>query len=208
HDNHTYDLVKLPKGKKVLENRWIYKIKQESNYASPRYKTRLVKKCVDFNEIFSPIVKMSSIKIVLSLATTFDLEVEQMNVKTTFLHGDLEEEIYMKQPNGFQVSRKEDCVQAQKELAWSKAGSMTVVQEKKNYKVIEEQDFENFNNFYNYYGIIHDNITPYSLEMNHKACLAYVRIPNLKRKILTSKAYECDSRVSTFTFVVITYCCA
>ncbi|RDY09065.1 hypothetical protein CR513_06625, partial [Mucuna pruriens] len=53
---------------------------------------------------------MSSIRIVLSLAATFDLEVEQMDVKTAFLHGDLEEEIYMKQPDGFQISGKEDYV--------------------------------------------------------------------------------------------------
>ncbi|RDX79965.1 hypothetical protein CR513_39546, partial [Mucuna pruriens] len=98
---------KLPKGKKVLENGWIYMVKQESNFASPRYKTRLVvkgfrqRKGVDFNEIFSPVVKMSSIRIVLSLAATFDLEVEQMDVKTTFLHGDLEEEIYMKEPDDY-----------------------------------------------------------------------------------------------------------
>ncbi|RDX90094.1 hypothetical protein CR513_28078, partial [Mucuna pruriens] len=94
HDNHTYDLVKLPKGKKVLKNRWIYK----------------KKKGVGFNEIISPVVKMSSIRIMLSLAIIFYLEVEKMDVKTTFLHGDLEEEIYMKQPDDFQVSGKEDYV--------------------------------------------------------------------------------------------------
>jgi len=110
-------LVKLPKGKKALENRWIYRVKQESNSTSPRYKARLVvkgfrqkKKGIDFNEIFSPVVKMSSIRIVLSLATTLDLEVEQMDVKTAFLHGDLEEEIYMKQPDGFLIEGKEDHV--------------------------------------------------------------------------------------------------
>ncbi|RDY07582.1 hypothetical protein CR513_08287, partial [Mucuna pruriens] len=91
HDNHTYDLVKLPNGKKVLENRWIYKVKQESNSAYPRYKARLVVK--GFRQ---------------RKAATFDLEVEQMDVKTTFLHGDLEEEIYMKQLDGFQISGKED----------------------------------------------------------------------------------------------------
>ncbi|RDX98306.1 hypothetical protein CR513_18796, partial [Mucuna pruriens] len=80
HDNHTCDLVKLFNGKKVVENRWIYKIK----------------KCVDFNEIFSLVGKMSSIRIVLSLVATFELEVEQVDVKITLLHGDLEEEIYMK----------------------------------------------------------------------------------------------------------------
>ena len=95
HDNHTYDLVKLPKGKRSLENRWIFRVKHESNFASLRYKARLVvkgfkqRKSVDFNEIFSPVVKMSSIRIVLSLVATLDLEVEQMDVKTAFLHGDL-----------------------------------------------------------------------------------------------------------------------
>lgn len=64
------------------------------------------RKDVDFNDIFSPIVKMPSIRIVLSLDATLDLEVEQMDVKMTFLHGDLEEEIYNKQPDDFQVKGK------------------------------------------------------------------------------------------------------
>nr|KYP77046.1 Retrovirus-related Pol polyprotein from transposon TNT 1-94 [Cajanus cajan] len=96
--------------------KWIFKVKQESNSTSPRYKARLVvkgfrqRKGVDFNEIFSPVVRMTSIRTVLSLAATLDLEVEQMDVKTTFLHGDLEEEIYMKQPDGFLIEGKEDYV--------------------------------------------------------------------------------------------------
>ena len=53
---------------------------------------------------------MTSIRFLLSLAATFDLEVEQMDVKTTFLHGDLNEEIYMKQPEGFLVKGKKDLV--------------------------------------------------------------------------------------------------
>ena len=68
------------------------------------------RKGVDFNEILSPVVKMSSIIIVLSWTSTLDLEVEQMDVKTVFLHGDLEEEIYMKQPDGFYVEGKKDYV--------------------------------------------------------------------------------------------------
>ncbi|RDX89639.1 hypothetical protein CR513_28615, partial [Mucuna pruriens] len=78
--------------------------KGKSNFAYPRYKARLVVKGVDFNEIFSPMVKMLSIRIVLSLAVTFDLEVEQMDRKTNSFM----EEIYMKQPDVFQISEKED----------------------------------------------------------------------------------------------------
>lgn len=102
HDNHTYDLVKLPKGKRALENRWIYRVKHDRNSNSPRYKAILVVEGfhkingVDFKDIFSPIVNMSSIRTVLSLTVILDLEVEHMDVKMTFLHGNLEEEIYIK----------------------------------------------------------------------------------------------------------------
>jgi hypothetical protein len=67
HKNHTYELVKLPKGKKVLKNKWVYRIKQEEHTSYPRYKARLVvkglsqRKGIDFDEIFSPVMKMTSI---------------------------------------------------------------------------------------------------------------------------------------------------
>ena len=116
HDNHTFDLVKLPKDRKALKNRWVFRVKHEDGNPVPRYKARLVvkgfnqKKGVDFDEIFSPVVKMSSIRVVLGLAASLDLEVEQMDVKTAFLHGDLDEEIYMEQPEGFEVKGKENYV--------------------------------------------------------------------------------------------------
>jgi transposase InsO family protein len=116
YENNTFELVKLPKGKKVLKNKWVYKVKTEENTSRPRYKARLVvkgfsqRKGIDFDEIFSPVVKMGSIRVVLGLAASLDLEVEQMDVKTAFLHGDLDKEIYMEQPEGFQVKGKEDYV--------------------------------------------------------------------------------------------------
>ncbi|PKI76595.1 hypothetical protein CRG98_002904 [Punica granatum] len=112
--NHTYDLVKLPQGKRALKNKWVYRLKTENS--GPRYKARLVvkgfnqKKGLDFEEIFSPVVKMSSIRVVLALAASLNLEIEQLDVKTAFLHGDLEEEIYMEQPEGFRVKGKEHLV--------------------------------------------------------------------------------------------------
>ena len=116
YDNETFELVKLPKDRKALKNRWIYRVKHEESSSSPRYKARLVvkgfsqKKGVDFEEIFSPVVKMSSIRVILGLVATLDLELEQMDVKTAFLHGDLEEEIYMEQPEGFIEKGKESYV--------------------------------------------------------------------------------------------------
>ena len=63
---------------------------------------------IDFGEIFSLVEKLTSIRFLLSIAASFDLEVEKMDVKTTFLHGDLEEEIYMKQLEGFIVKGKNE----------------------------------------------------------------------------------------------------
>ncbi|KAL6336690.1 hypothetical protein AAG906_036004 [Vitis piasezkii] len=116
HENHSFELVKLPKGKRALKNRWVYRVKQEEHTSQPRYKARLVvkgfnqKKGIDFDEIFSPVVKMSSIRVVLGLAASLDLEIQQMDVKTAFLHGDLDKEIYMEQPEGFVLKGKEDYV--------------------------------------------------------------------------------------------------
>ena len=66
------------------------------------------KKRVDFEEIFSPMVRISSIHVLLDLAASLDLEIEQMDVKTIFLYGDLNEEIYMKQAKVFVMKGKED----------------------------------------------------------------------------------------------------
>ena len=98
--NQTWDLVKLLAEKRSLQNKWFYRLKEE--YAGKkRYKARLVvkgfaqKKGIDFDEIFSPVVKMTSVRNILSLVVIEYLHIEQLDVKTTFLHGDLEEDIYM-----------------------------------------------------------------------------------------------------------------
>nr|KYP31853.1 Retrovirus-related Pol polyprotein from transposon TNT 1-94 [Cajanus cajan] len=115
-ENETYELVELPQGRKALKNKWVFKLKTEENNTKPRYKARIVvkgcnqKKGIDFEEIFSPVVKMTSIRAILGLAAKLDLEIEQLDVKTAFLHGDLEEEIYMEQPEGFAEPGKEHLV--------------------------------------------------------------------------------------------------
>ena len=105
--NQTWTLVERPKNQRVVGCRWLFKRKEGiSGSDQPRYKARLVAKGysqvqgVDFNEIYSPVVKHCSIRIILSLVAQFDLELEQLDVKTAFLHGDLEETIYMDQPEG------------------------------------------------------------------------------------------------------------
>ena len=106
--NQTWELTEFPKGKKALHNKWVYRIKNKHD-GSKRYKTRLVvkgfqqKKGIDYSKIFSPIVKMSTITLVLGMVAVENLHLEQLDVKTTFLHGDLEEDIYMSQPKGFIV---------------------------------------------------------------------------------------------------------
>ena len=98
--NQTWDLVKLHVGKITLQNKWVYRLKEEDG-GKKWYKARLVvngfaqKKGIDFDEIFSPVVKMTSIRTILSLVAVEDLYLEHLDVKTTFLHGELEEEIYM-----------------------------------------------------------------------------------------------------------------
>ncbi|KAH9753759.1 hypothetical protein KPL71_015193 [Citrus sinensis] len=117
HQNQTWELVKLPKGKKAIGNKWVYTKKQGSpNQSTPRYKAMLVakgfaqKEGIDYNEVLSPVVKHTSIRILLALVAEYELALAQLDVKTTFLHGDLEEEIYMIQPCGFKVAGKENHV--------------------------------------------------------------------------------------------------
>ena len=113
--NQTWELTELLIGKKALFNKWIYQVKKEHD-DSKRYKARLVfkgfehKEGVDYNEIFAPVVKLNTIRIVLSIVAIEDLYLEQLDVKTAFLHGELDEDIYMNQPEGFIVNGKEKMV--------------------------------------------------------------------------------------------------
>ena len=114
--NKKWDLCKLSVGKKALQNKWVYRLKEEEG-GKKRFKARLVvkgflqKKGIHFDEIFSPIVKMTYIHTILSIVATADLHLEQLDVKTTFLHGGLDEEIYMAQPQVFEVKGKRiQCV--------------------------------------------------------------------------------------------------
>ena len=114
--NGVWDLVELPDGVKAIGCKWVYKTKKDSLGNIERYKARLVakgftqKEGIDYKETFSPVSKKDSLRIILALVAHFDLELQQMDVKTAFLNGELEEEVYMKQPEGFSSSRGEHLV--------------------------------------------------------------------------------------------------
>jgi hypothetical protein len=106
-ENDNWDLVPLPKGRKLIRCKWVYRTKYALDGSVERHKALLVAKGfsqvkgIDYNETFSLVAKMNSIFLVLSLASSHKWEVHQMDVKSSFLHGDLQEEIYMEQPHGY-----------------------------------------------------------------------------------------------------------
>ncbi|KAL7278680.1 hypothetical protein ACG7TL_007682 [Trametes sanguinea] len=110
-ENKTWVLVPRPKDRQVVANRWVYDIKHDG-----RYKARLVAKGFtqvwgeDYHETFSPVARFESIRYLLAHAALEDWDIESMDVKTAFLNGDLEEEIYMEQPEGWVVRGKENYV--------------------------------------------------------------------------------------------------
>ncbi|KAK7259770.1 hypothetical protein RIF29_25383 [Crotalaria pallida] len=100
-DNDVWDLVPLPEGEKPIGCKWIYKTKKDSKGNVERYKARLVgkgytqKEGIDYKETFSPVSSKDSFRTVMALVAHFDLELHQMDVKTAFLNGDIDETIYM-----------------------------------------------------------------------------------------------------------------
>ena len=96
--------------------KWIYKTKYKEDGSMQKHKARLVAKGyshqprIDFNETYAPVAHMETIRIVLALATKLELNVFQLDVKSSFLNGELKEEVYVEQPQGYEVKGKEDKV--------------------------------------------------------------------------------------------------
>jgi len=114
-NNNTWELTTLSDEKKTVRWKWVFTVKYKADGTIEKYKVRLVAKGytqtygIDYQETFSPVTKLNIIWILLSLAANLDWPLHQFDVKNAFLHGDLEEKVYMDVPPSF-TGRKENMV--------------------------------------------------------------------------------------------------
>lgn len=132
--NLTWDLVPLPSGAHVVGAKWLYKTKYKSDGSIQRHKARLVAKGysqqegIDYFETFSPVVKPATIQIVLTIALSRKWYVHQLDVNNAFLHGDLQDTVYMEQPPGFVDPQFPTFVcKLKKSLYWLKTSPTSMV---------------------------------------------------------------------------------
>lgn len=105
----------IPKGRRALPTKWVYKVKTHPDGTIERYKARLVvkgfsqKPGVDFDKTFSPVVRLATIRALLGVAANENLKLQQFDVTTAFLNGEVSEEIYIKQPEGCSDGTDQVC---------------------------------------------------------------------------------------------------
>jgi hypothetical protein len=105
--NATWELITLPKDKKTIGCKWVYKVKHNADGSVSRYKAKLVAKGyaqtygIDYEETYSPVAKMTTIRVIIAMAAAKGWSLHQMEVKNAFLHGDLQEKVYMEQPRSY-----------------------------------------------------------------------------------------------------------
>jgi len=114
--NKVWKLTTLPLGKRAVGSKWFYKVKTSGDGSVERYKTRLVaqrfsqRQGADYDETFCPVVRMESVRALVALSTQHDLELHHVDVSTAFLNGVLEEEVFMRQPEGYTKPEEEYLV--------------------------------------------------------------------------------------------------
>jgi hypothetical protein len=111
--NEVWELTTLPPGKRAVGSKWVYKVKTGGDGAVERYKARLVaqgfnqRQGADYDETFCPVVRMESFRALVALSTQQNLELHHVDVTTAFLNGVLEEEVFMRQPEGYTKPEEE-----------------------------------------------------------------------------------------------------
>ena len=106
---HTWELTNLPSDSKPIGYKWIFKRKLKPDGSIDKYKARLVakgyrqKEGLDYFDTYSPVIRITSIQMLIAIVVLYNLDIHQMNVKAAFLNDELNEEIYMEQPKGFIV---------------------------------------------------------------------------------------------------------
>ncbi|CAL5390436.1 unnamed protein product [Camellia sinensis] len=114
--NRTWEMMDLPEGKNATGLKWVFKTKFGADGSIQKHKARLVAKGyaqqhgIDFEETFSPVARFETVRIIFALAAQLQWPVYQLDVKSAFLNGDLQEEVYVTQPEGFMIEGKETKV--------------------------------------------------------------------------------------------------
>jgi histone deacetylase 1/2 len=114
--NKTWHLVPRVKGRNIIDSKWVFKLKRKADGTLDKYKARLVAKGfkqryeMDYEDTFSPVIKMSTIRAILSIAISKGWGLRQLDVQNAFLHGILEEEVYMRQPPGYEDKTRPNFV--------------------------------------------------------------------------------------------------
>ncbi|KAK8945191.1 hypothetical protein KSP39_PZI008470 [Platanthera zijinensis] len=114
--NNTWTLVSKPPQADVIGLKWVYKLKENEDGSVHKYKARIVAKGysqipgIDYNETFAPVVRMEAIRTLIAYAVQYNLPVYQLDVKSAFLNGEIEEDIYVEQPRGYEIAGEEHKV--------------------------------------------------------------------------------------------------